>query len=1174
MNNEIFSFDYCGRIISFNISNKNDFIQGQIIKNNNFYEIDLLEEISRLPIGDGAFIDVGANIGNHTVYFSSILKRDVYSFEPIKSCHDELIKNILANGSYEKVKVFNTAIGSKKDVGFMSINKENIGASKFNISGAGDVPIAPLDDYIDDSKKVALIKIDVEGYESEVITGAKKIIDANRPLIIAETQNQVDFIKVSAALKEFDYSPIGLKGATRTVFFIPTEQASDYNSHMWFLIRNDIDISKRVVSSQNNRIFKEVSSLRVEIKDVLEENKESLMELKEGGVVRIKEVKEEISNLKEVMASKELIAEVQEAVIELKDGNTHIERELKEEILKLKEEISTKELISEVQEAVIELKAGNTHIERELKEEILKLKEEISTKELISEVQEAVIELKAGNTHIERELKEEVSKLKEEISTKELMAEMQVSVVEIKEANAGSGSEIKESLSKIKNSIINNEQITVINSSLKLMESNMENLTLREYSRNKKNFKRTLTLEETINSLLEENNRLRNKVDTIYGSVSWKTTSPIRGLFGSKKQTYSQFIKKVDNEYQNEKKVEESKSIFTDIRNNYESNKKFNTSIRNDTTNNSKENRFSTLKGRTVDNSVFVGIAAIPTRVKALKETINSLLPQADKIGVYLNGWETIPDYLINDKIVLVKSQDEADIGDIGKFRWLAEHKGYYFTCDDDIVYSDTHVSGIIEKIKEYKFQAVIGWHGSLILKDFKDYYSPKSRRVLAFGSNRPNDTFVHVLGTGTIGFHTSTINVDIDRFTKPNMADVFFAEIGQEQKIPFIIMKHGAKKMISIEEVQADSINKHSKDNVASTKNTKSFQNELVSRIRWRTFNSTKLNVVMIGRFKTFKKGGIFKSNHQIKESLMELGHSVSVFDSQEDELIKVDLSTDIAIIYPGDPNRPDYKSAELKMNNLRDSGVPILLNMSFNTNEERTKQIVELIKDYNSEKNRASVYLMVFSDVVVSEYLLNEIQEYIVPFPKTIIGDKNQHHEGFDFREGIVLGDASKLVNKDITGVDISLWINACKKLMPHVNLYVFKQYGGKLSLPGVEVVPYMGDDFLEWVSNKKLFICLNENTTFEMTPTEAQSVGVPVIYRPMPQSLSEYVGKSGISVTTPEEFAEMCQWLYNDKFAWESYSKLSKENFKSNQIDNLSIGLETSIRKVISKERSNGQ
>lgn len=67
------------------------------------------------------------------------------------------------------------------------------------------------------------------------------------------------------------------------------------------------------------------------------------------------------------------------------------------------------------------------------------------------------------------------------------------------------------------------------------------------------------------------------------------------------------------------------------------------------------------------------------------------------------------------------------------------------------------------------------------------DYH--RARRLLHFSRALAADTPVHVLGTGVCGYHASAIRVDPSAFAAPNMADVWFALLGQRQGVPFVCL-------------------------------------------------------------------------------------------------------------------------------------------------------------------------------------------------------------------------------------------------------------------------------------------------------------------------------------------------------------------------------------------------
>ena len=579
-------------------------------------------------------------------------------------------------------------------------------------------------------------------------------------------------------------------------------------------------------------------------------------------------------------------------------------------------------------------------------------------------------------------------------------------------------------------------------------------------------------------------------------------------------------------------------------------------------------NRFNKIVKNIFHEKKFAGLAALPSRELALKRVVNSLVHQVDQLGVYLNGWNHIPDFLNHPKIIVATSQDHGDLGDAGKFFWVNDFEGYYFSCDDDLVYPNDYVERIINKIKYYNYRAVVGWHGSVVSDFFKDYYDPKDRRVFSYSAGRPFDLDVHILGTGVLGFHSSTMKVSLQDFERPNMADIFFARLGQQQKVKFVVMEHKPKEIETIEEFQEDSINKHGQKQIESAKNVRKYKNDISTNLNWRLNNSQALKVLLVGRFDNFKKGGIHKSNLLIEKYLKELGHEVYTIDSQSTNFEIFDNRIDVAMIYPGDPNRPDYSESIQKMDILRGMGIPILLNMSYNSNPVRSKFISKTINLYNLEKSKSKVCLMAFSESMKFDAHLNSIKKYIVSFPKTIdVDNLREELPSFNDREGIFFGDATKLNNPEITDGKVINWVSEARKRMPKTNFYVIKHYSGKFEIPNFEFAPFMESaELMRWISKKRLSICLNQFTTYEMVPVESQSVGTPVVYRSMLQSLNEAIGLTGVAVTEPSIFGEMCQWLYNDENAWREYSRLSLLNFKRNHISSSRIGLETALRKVI--------
>lgn len=254
MENGVFTFNYCGKSISLALPNHEDHIQKKIITSKNFYEIDVLEELARFPERKGIACDIGANIGNHAVYFAAILDKKVLAFEPVPSSYKTLAENIQLNDLSSLVTTYPLALGDKATKATIAIDNGNIGASRILKTEEGDTEVVTLDSLIDEEEIVAIMKIDVEGFELNVLGGAAKTIEKSRPLLIVETQTHIDYIKVFKFLNKLGYTPVSQKGATNTVFFVHKDETLEGSPFYSFLSRIDNQIS----SNANLKRYREI----------------------------------------------------------------------------------------------------------------------------------------------------------------------------------------------------------------------------------------------------------------------------------------------------------------------------------------------------------------------------------------------------------------------------------------------------------------------------------------------------------------------------------------------------------------------------------------------------------------------------------------------------------------------------------------------------------------------------------------------------------------------------------------------------------------------------------------------------------------------------------------------------------------------------------------------------
>lgn len=140
------------------------------------------------------FIDVGANVGHHSLFMSKF-SREVHSFEPYDRVKDILISKLLYN-KCSIIIVHNVGLGAKNEfLDFYAPAGRNIGTGSFMAEHAednniklGKLEIVEGDLYISNLnlKRVDLIKIDVEGFEKYVLLGLRDTLEKYRPFVVME----------------------------------------------------------------------------------------------------------------------------------------------------------------------------------------------------------------------------------------------------------------------------------------------------------------------------------------------------------------------------------------------------------------------------------------------------------------------------------------------------------------------------------------------------------------------------------------------------------------------------------------------------------------------------------------------------------------------------------------------------------------------------------------------------------------------------------------------------------------------------------------------------------------------------------------------------------------------------------------------------------------------------
>jgi FkbM family methyltransferase len=182
------------------------------------------------------FVDVGANVGTYTILASVNKGARVVSLEPIKGTFLHLQRNVLANNVSDRVQLINKAAANKiKTVHFtthLDAGNHVIVDERNPNSRTTAIECTTLDLAI--SEKPMLMKIDVEGYETEVIEGGKQTLlqDSLKAIIIelngSGTRYGFDEGNIHRTLMEYGFKPYSYNPFARNL--TPLEHWGTHNS--------------------------------------------------------------------------------------------------------------------------------------------------------------------------------------------------------------------------------------------------------------------------------------------------------------------------------------------------------------------------------------------------------------------------------------------------------------------------------------------------------------------------------------------------------------------------------------------------------------------------------------------------------------------------------------------------------------------------------------------------------------------------------------------------------------------------------------------------------------------------------------------------------------------------------------------------------------------------------
>lgn len=158
---------------------------------------------------DDLFVDVGANIGSYTLLASAVCGSRTIACEPAPESIEALRRNIAINGIEELVEIHETAVGAAIGRARLTVG---LGSGNYIVaedsSNTREVSLIPLDAILG-NRSPALIKIDAEGYEMEVLAGAHSALNIPElNAIILEGAHAGSYLK-DFGFSRCTYDPFG-----------------------------------------------------------------------------------------------------------------------------------------------------------------------------------------------------------------------------------------------------------------------------------------------------------------------------------------------------------------------------------------------------------------------------------------------------------------------------------------------------------------------------------------------------------------------------------------------------------------------------------------------------------------------------------------------------------------------------------------------------------------------------------------------------------------------------------------------------------------------------------------------------------------------------------------------------------------------------------------------------
>jgi FkbM family methyltransferase len=158
------------------------------------YEESSMHFLIRYLKPEDSFVDVGANVGIYTVLAAGAAGARVHAFEPASAAYEALTQNVVLNALGRRVTLHRNGAGEHAGMAHIAITRK--GSSRIVDADAGktleQIAIVSLDEALGNDMP-AVVKIDLEGYEEQVLLGAHHVLSSPQTdVVIVEATSRGD----------------------------------------------------------------------------------------------------------------------------------------------------------------------------------------------------------------------------------------------------------------------------------------------------------------------------------------------------------------------------------------------------------------------------------------------------------------------------------------------------------------------------------------------------------------------------------------------------------------------------------------------------------------------------------------------------------------------------------------------------------------------------------------------------------------------------------------------------------------------------------------------------------------------------------------------------------------------------------------------------------------------